>query len=238
VRIAICDDEQPYLDTLSSLIGAYAGGSGQAFHVCPFLSARDLLAAANREKFDLIFLDISMPEISGLALAEQIRRTDAEVQIVFVTNLAQEMPRGFDVMASGFAIKPILDQTLYDVLNRAVTLYRRRRIPPYEVTLKGGAKGTLVLQDVLYLESRLHTLRAVSQGTECEYWGRLSEELTRLSQYGFAQIHRSYLVNMAWVWIVSGKSVTFTNNTSLQMGPKFAPGFKETYRKYKKGGVG
>lgn len=238
MHIAICDDEQVCVDAIYQEVLAYAKKNQHNFNITTFLSAAKLLAESNQVKFDLIILDISMPEINGLDLARQIRLVDTDVQIVFITNMADEMPNGYDVMAAGFMIKPITPRTLYEVLYRIIAQYERKQISPYEIKLKGGKSGIFIPQDVLYLESRAHNIRAVLKTGEYEYWGKLSQELSKLSASGFAQIHRSYLVNMAWVWLVSDDSVTFTNNISLKIGAKYSENFKEAYRKYRKGGLG
>lgn len=149
MRIAICDDEQRQVDIIRNEVEAHTRSRSASVSVSTFTSAAKLLAAALQERFHIIFLDISMPQISGLDLAAQIRRMDTEVQIVFVTNMADEMPRGFDVMAAGFIVKPVHKQALHTVLDKLAAFYQRKSLKPYEVTFRGGQTGTIVLPDVL-----------------------------------------------------------------------------------------
>lgn len=237
MRIAICDDEQLHIDMIHKEILEFAQESKKTFNVSVYLSATDFLAATVKTKFDVIFLDISMPQINGLDLARQIRRKDIDVQIVFATCMADEMSRGFDVMAAGFIIKPITKQEIYRIFNILISHYERKNVKPYEVKLKGGQNGILMLHDIIYLESWQHYISAKTKISEFEYWGKLSDEILKLAQYGFAQFHRSYLANMAWVWLVTDEDVVFENGTSLHMGSKYAESFKNIYRKYKRGGL-
>ncbi|MCL2252933.1 MAG: LytTR family DNA-binding domain-containing protein [Lachnospiraceae bacterium] len=234
MRIAICDDDQQQLCIIRKEIEEYSIINKLGFFISTYTSAVNLLEDAVKESFNIIFLDISMPQMCGIEAAEHIRVVDTNVQIVFVTNLADYMPRGFDVMAAGFIVKPIREKAIYNILEKLINLFNRKNLTPYEVKLKGGQVGTIQLQDVLYMESNLHIICAFTRTLKCEYWGKLSEELKKLSQYGFVQCHRSYLINMAWVWIITDDCVTFTNNLSLSIGPKFRDNLKDTYRRYRK----
>lgn len=234
MRIAICDDDQQQLSIIRKEIEGYSLVNKFAFSVSAYTNAVRLLEDAIKENFNIIFLDISMPQMNGMEAAEQIRLFDTKVQIVFVTNLGDYMPLGFDVMAAGFVVKPIPEKAIHNILEKLINLYNRKNLAPYEVKLKGGQVGIIQLQDVLYLESNLHIISAVTRSTKCEYWGKLSDELAKLSQYGFVQCHRSYLINMAWIWIITKDCVTFTNNLSLSVGPKYRDNLKDTYRRYRK----
>lgn len=235
MKIAICDDEQQYVNEIRCRLNEFIKLDQHDISISEYLSPNALLSDTSKKRFDVLFLDIAMPEMNGLDLAERIRALDSQVLIVFVTFMEDHMPRGFDVMASGFIVKPI-DKSIFEkTVEKLLIIYRRKNIQPYEVILRGGQKGIIQLSEILYLESRLHTICAVTKSSECEYWGKLSQEKERLSQCGFAQIHRSFLVNMAWVWIVGNKSISFTNGRTLPIGPKYFNDFYNSYQKFRRG---
>ena len=81
LHIAICDDEQSFVDHLKSLIRQYAAETGEEIKVSPYYDGLDLI-----EKYDptvdLIFLDIQMKLVDGLRTAEKIRQMDEKVGII------------------------------------------------------------------------------------------------------------------------------------------------------------
>ncbi|MBR3516296.1 MAG: response regulator, partial [Lachnospiraceae bacterium] len=82
MRIAICDDEKIFLDSLEEKI--YGILSKLDCEVIPFFSAEALLSSSM--DYDLIFLDIEMGELDGMGAAKKIRETDFETPIVFLTS--------------------------------------------------------------------------------------------------------------------------------------------------------
>jgi DNA-binding LytR/AlgR family response regulator len=99
--------------------------------------------------------------------------------------------------------------------------------------MKSGEHVFLQISKIIYIESQLHYLSAHTKTGICEYRGNIVEELSYLAQYGFAQIHRSYIVNMAYVWLVSPENIKLINNESLAVTRRFAMDFRASYREYK-----
>ncbi|MCL2083269.1 MAG: LytTR family DNA-binding domain-containing protein [Oscillospiraceae bacterium] len=236
MRIAVCDDEQHHIEHMCDCLKQYSENHRKELQIQPYLSSKEFLTAATQEKFDIIFLDISMPEIDGLEAAHYIRKTDSEVHIVFATNLEEKMPQGYNVMAAGFLVKPFKMPDVRQIMNRLILLEERKNTAPYEIKLKGGGTVLLKLRDVLYFESLRHYIRAKTKTHEYEFRGKLALVYPELSKCGFIQTHRAYLVNMAYIWIASDDSILLTDSTTLPVGAKFSDKFREEFREYKRGG--
>ena len=86
IRVAVVDDEQPFLDLLSALMPRfnYTGN----FFSSP-VKAYDVIAA-NSKLFDLIMLDVKMPEMDGITFAKKIRSHVGDLPILFMTAYASE----------------------------------------------------------------------------------------------------------------------------------------------------
>lgn len=101
LSVAIVEDNAAEAENLALLLKRYAEEVGEALRMEQF---RDGLSILDRYKaeFDIVFLDIEMPQRNGMTVAELIRQTDEDVSIVFVTHLAQYAIQGYDVRASGY----------------------------------------------------------------------------------------------------------------------------------------
>ena len=86
LHIAICDDEQSFVDHLNGLIRQYAVENSEEIKVTPFYDGLDLIEKYD-PTIDLIFLDIQMKLVDGLRTAEKIRQKDEKVGIIFLTTL-------------------------------------------------------------------------------------------------------------------------------------------------------
>lgn len=87
IRIAVAEDDLSWAHQLQTYVDQYAWESGKSFEVSLFADGEDLLEQYHGQ-FDLVFLDVQMRFLDGMATAELIRRTDPEVIIIFITNMA------------------------------------------------------------------------------------------------------------------------------------------------------
>ena len=85
LRVAIVDDVRAECERLRDRLSAYAGARGLAWELRCFSGGREFLAAAEREQFSLVFLDIVMEDMDGLETARRLRLADGDVPVVFVT---------------------------------------------------------------------------------------------------------------------------------------------------------
>ena len=106
IRIGIVDDEKQERDQLKQALARFGAENGTELNVQEFDCAAVYLAAQDRD-FDIIYLDIDMPQMSGMELSEKIRETDQDVVLIFCTNLQQFALNGYSVGALGFIVKPI-----------------------------------------------------------------------------------------------------------------------------------
>ncbi len=128
-RIAIVEDDQGYRDTLFIYIKQYEQERDTAFEATPFEKADDFLAVYNGD-YDIILMDIEMPGTNGMDAAEQIRKRDAQVVIMFITNMAHYAIKGYEVGALDFVLKPIQYLNFANKMDRAMQLVENRGSKP------------------------------------------------------------------------------------------------------------
>ena len=155
IRIAVCDDEEEQLQSLSGLLSKWAGHSGLSLDMRTFPSAEAFLFAYEEDSaYDILILDIEMKDISGMELARRIRKEDKRVEILFLNSHFEFISEGYEVDALHYLTKPVAEEKLYAVLTKA--LDRLSTEPPSLIINCQGETIKLYETDILYVESFLH----------------------------------------------------------------------------------
>ena len=99
MRIAVVEDEERYMKQTVGDLQKYAAEEDADFEISTFSNGLEFLDNFSCGRFDLIFMDIKMPNSNGMGVARDIRTLDADVGIIFLTNLTQYAIKGYEVEA-------------------------------------------------------------------------------------------------------------------------------------------
>ena len=215
MRIAICDDVKEYNDKLNKLLNSYIKRRRiDNCKVMEYTSGLDLLEKYRPGKFNLIFLDVDMPDLSGFETAEQIRKQDLTVDIIFVTYMYDQTQMGYSYNAKGYLYKDINQEQIDTLMDRLMEeLERREDIGFYKIRLKfDGVNMLLPLSDVLYFESKDKDILAVTEEDAFVFRGQLKNIAEDLKNKSFIRIHRSYLVNVEHIFAIFGNYLVLRSN--------------------------
>ncbi len=156
MKIAVVEDEKSERERLLAYLERFQKEEPSiSLETVAYQDPQEFLAAYDGS-FDLLFLDIYMPHMSGMELARQIRKSDPDVLIVFITNLQQYAIEGYSVDAMDFAVKPLKYGRLASILKKAA-----KRVESAGRKIFLGGAGNLrgvLLSDLLYVEVMQHTL--------------------------------------------------------------------------------
>ena len=155
---------------------------------------------------DLVLMDIEMPGISGMETAEQLRKRDEDVPLIFVTKMANYAVQGYSVRAMDFVVKPVVYENLSIKLDRALRAVDRRRSRRV-VIQNGELTRWLNIEEILYVEVMNHTLYYHTAGEKISAYGTIKDCEQKLAPQGFARCSNSYLVNLGHVRQVRGSDV-------------------------------
>jgi len=197
LRVLVIDDERPALDELAFLLERDPRVGG----VLTSDSATDALRVLQDLSVDAVFLDISMPGLSGLELAQVLARFRTPPPVVFVTAHEQHAVEAFDLNAVDYVLKPVREERLAEAVRRVVAGGAvGRAVEDDQVAVElGGVTRFISRSDIRYVEAqgdyaRLHTadgshLLRTPLATLEEQW----------APAGFVRIHRSLLVSLPHV---------------------------------------
>ena len=136
-RIAIVEDQEETRECLNRFVRQYAEEQGVQVEISLITDGSEI-AEHYTPGFDIIFMDVEMPRLDGFGAAEAIRAVDAEVVLVFVTNMAQYAIRGYEVDALDYVLKPVNYYQFCTKLSRAIQRVQRRRGGQVVLQLAGG----------------------------------------------------------------------------------------------------
>ena len=125
INIAIVEDEKVASDLIYDYLLDYGKKSGEEFNVTVF---KDPLALLDNYKpaYDLIFMDIMMPNMDGMQASHKLRELDSSVLLIFITNMGDYAVKGYDVGASAFIKKPVSYFDFEQKMNRAIYTIKSR----------------------------------------------------------------------------------------------------------------
>lgn len=197
LHIAICDDEQKFVDHLTGLIRQYAAETSEEIKVTPYYDGLELIEKYD-PTIDLIFLDIQMKIINGLRTAERVRQMDEKVGIIFLTTLTQYGLEGYKYHAANYIIKPIKYVRLRDELNQFLARSRLDDSPSLVVKNDSG-RYKIFLKNLRYIETFNRNLLFHTEQENILCYKSMKEIEQELKGQGFARSHSSYLVNLFYV---------------------------------------
>ena len=197
IKIAIVEDEHAYAMQLQEYLRKYESENGEVFEISLFSDGDEIVNKYN-PVYDIILMDVEMKFMDGMSAAEEIRKVDTEVVIIFITNMPQYAIRGYAVDALDYVLKPVSYFAFSQRLNRAISRMKKRETKTLSISIKGGTVR-LDVTNVTYIESQGHTLIFHTVNGIHETSGTMKELEKELSELNFYRGNKGYLINLAHV---------------------------------------
>lgn len=190
----------------------------------------DEISSGYKAQFDIILMDIEMKFVNGMSAAEEIRKVDSEVTIIFITNTPQYAVRGYEVGALDYILKPVPYFTFSQKLNRAVQKIKKRSKRWITIPVKGGVMR-MELSDIYYIESEGHNLIYHTESGTITSSGTMKSAESALDSMNFSRINKCYLVNLEHVDGVKEKYAVIRDEQLLISRPRMKQ-FMQELTKY------
>ena len=194
LHLAIVEDEQIYIDQLTGFLKKYQHEKGTEISIAVFTDG-DGIVSGYAGQFDIILMDIQLPFVDGMTAAEEIRKVDPNVVIIFITNMQQYAIRGYQVDALDYIVKPVEYFSFSRKFDRAVSRVRRGRMS-YITVYTGGSIYKLVTSQILYIESEGHLLHFHTMNGEIVARMTIGDAERSLSGRDFYRCGKGYLINL------------------------------------------
>lgn len=235
MRVAICDDHKECNAKLKSMIKNYFRRKNiGSYTIEEFLFGAKLVDSFTLGKYDIIFLDIQMPDVTGEKAAELIRNIDIDVDLVFVTNMSDQSLMGYNYHAKGFLIKEVKQDEIDSLMDRLLNeMNRKTHMGTYPIKQTGeGGVVYLRLSRVLYFESHDKKISVVcdSKNETYEFRSKLEKVEEDLKNKGFIRINRSLLVNVSHIFKDFGDSIALSTGERLEMSRVYKDSVREALR--------
>lgn len=213
VKIAICDDDLIQRDTIIDLIKKGFEKTDYIESIDWFESGEAFLEA-DRNKYDLVFMDIYMSGITGMETAKQLYSENKRTKIVFCTTSADFGVESYDVEAIRYLLKPIEEERFFAVLDFFLKNFAAKKT----ITVKcDRIDETIALDDILWIESQGH--KSIIHTKDDSYTTRmsLSEFHKELEPFGFMKPVRYALVAVNEIVGTPNKTIVLSDGTEFDI---------------------
>jgi len=215
INISLCDDELAEITYLSSLVRNWAAARGVDARLSGYQSAESFLFAYEEDKsVDILLLDIQMGGMDGVELARRMRKDNETVQIIFITGFSDFIAEGYDVSALHYLMKPVKEEKLHEVLDKAAD-----RLKKAEQTLlvqTPDATAKVLLADILYIEAFAHYVAIQTNTASIETRANIGEIEQSVGE-GFIRCHRSYIVGLQHIRRITKTDVILDDGKNIPL---------------------
>lgn len=229
IRIAIVEDEEFYVNELTKYLDEYRRTFGEEFAITVFRDG-DGITSKYQAQYDIILMDIQMKFLDGMTAAEEIRKVDTEVVIIFITNMTQYAIRGYEVDALDYILKPVSYFAFSQKLAKAIGRIKKKESKYVTIQVKGGILR-LNVADIYYIESMGHNLIFHTTSGDHLSTGTMKLVEEEFRELSFSRGNKCYLINLAHVDGIKEKSA-IVKGEPLQISRPRMNAFMQDLTKY------
>jgi len=214
IDIVICDDEQAEIFYLAGLVQKWAAEQNISIKLTDYTSAESFLFSYEDNKaVDILLLDIQMGKMDGVELAKKVRANNKEVQIIFVTGYMEYIADGYDVEALHYLLKPVTEEKLIMILNRALKKLAGNERAVYINHSSGNIR--IPMYEIRYLEVRHNYVTVIAN--EGYTVKKTLAEMEKELDENFFRTGRSYIINLKFIRKVTKTEVHLKEGTVIPL---------------------
>lgn len=200
----------------------------------------EAMEVLQKEKTDLIFLDIQMPDLSGLQLFESL---SVKPQVIFTTAYHDYAVEGFELDATDYLVKPFTFERFLKAANKAYRIYHMNNtgedslkqtnesFPGDVIFVKEGTATVRInLNDILYMEGLKDYIKIFTTGRTILTLMPLKEMESKLPENMFVRVHRSYIVSIRKIDSIERSRIVIDENW-IPIGDFYKEEFYERLKK-------
>lgn len=226
-KIAICDDE-PFI--CSMIENAHLDNRdmfNKNIEIEIFYSGETLCNSLEKENhYDLIFLDIELKLLNGIEVGKKIREDlkDDTMQIVYISASQKYVMELFQNRPLQFLIKPLKISDIVDCTNKAISISFKYN-ECFEFMIKKSFHK-IKYKYIIYFESKNKKIRIITPTEIYEFYDKMNNVVNLVPSNEFFYIHKSFLVNYAYIKDIYYNYAVLTNGKSLPISQGFRQSVK------------
>lgn len=225
ITIAVVDDETIFRVLVRKNLEEITKRSPYIFSIQEYSSGVDFLKEG--KKFDVVFMDIEMPRMSGLETAEKYREYCPNGILIFLTAFEEYMKQGYKVNAFRYVGKHDTKEEFFEAMRSALLVLQEKE--KMRLQLVNGGEVYLSLGDIVYIEAQARQVVVHMKTEILPVRSKISDLTEKLEKKGFYLVHRAYLINMKYVRSCSPNGVILSTMDNIPVSERRYADFKETF---------
>lgn len=220
MRIFLCDDEKEELAIYAKKLKELAAKHYQPLELKRFNSGDELLfhIAGAKEDVDAIYLDINMPNHTGIKVAERLKKMEFGGEIVFLTVSKQHFLPAFDVGAFNYIVKgETTDERFESIFLKIVNLAEEKKTE-YILLTGGGEHRKIEIKSIHYFEIQRRIVTVYYKDKKFKFFATMDKLENQLYDKGFVRIHRAFLVALGSIEAVTYETLRMSNGNIVPIG--------------------
>lgn len=209
VRIAILEDDSRQVQLLKDYLRRYGEEQQEQFSISCFENGIPFISNY-QANYDIVLMDVEMPYMDGISVAHKLRELDPVTVLIFITNLAQNACKGYEVDAMDYLVKPV-PYSIF-ALRMKKALRRVSRQAQWQMFPTEDGMMRIRYSEIQYVESQDHWM--VFHTTDGEH--RIRSTMAKMEElllaHHFSRASRFFLLNLAHVEAVGTNDVTVAGN--------------------------
>lgn len=230
IRIAICDDSGDSINYLTTLLEVFADRINVDINIRSYNSGKSMLFIwEDTDKYaDILFLDIEMPSISGIKVAEVLRSKGFKNEIIFYSRSDTKAISGYDVNAFHYIVKDNTSTEKIEIIFRRAIHRVQDKMQEYISFSCAGENRSIVIRSIKYftISGRVITVH-YENDKEFEFYAALGKLEDMLCDKGFIRINRITLINVDFIDNYTSGEVVMKDGTLYAIGRNYRKDFKE-----------
>lgn len=233
LKIAVCDDEEISLKTVFIQVQNLLKERYDDFKLDSYSSSLELLKKCSSENYDLILLDIDMPELNGFEVSAYLRKNCIFSSIIFISSRENFVFQSIKYKPFRFIRKSCLDTELKEGLEDYLHFYlKKNMLCSFRID---DSVVSVQLNKIMYFDSYNHDILINMEDKTTFKLNRkynLKVLENQFAEHGFIRVHKSYLVNFRYINIIKETDVILNNNTIIPSTRQRVTKVKTQYRNF------
>ena len=216
LKIAICDDDDEYIDHLHTAIKLVMAQSGFDYTLREFNDGNSLVTYLKKQSIDFLLIDIDMPQINGFETISQIKEDNPDITFIFITSHKEYAYQAFSYYPYQFVIKSD-EGRLEEVIDSVSEKIMRQKNYSTMVEITSDKRKHLInIEETTYLKANRNYI-SVFAGAKAtaEFRGSIKDIYSQLSEHYFIFAHRSYIVNCRHIKLFERKKIIMNDGSEI-----------------------